>query len=136
MVDWNAPASEASDRRLLYEIALGLLVAIPPAIQLIGNRTISWMWFGIGVLAIVLGYGFSRSSLGNRIDEKGSQLGVASRAVVIIVAALVVWGSVWLFTPPIVPASSFLVGSLITVVVGPTLRLLRRFSDRRQQQPA
>jgi len=81
MVDWNAPGSEASDKRLLYEIALGLLVAISPAIQLIGNRAVSLMWFGIGVLAIVLLYGFSRTSLGNRLDEQGSQLGMASRAV-------------------------------------------------------
>jgi len=136
MVDWNAPASEASDKRLLYEIALGLFVAISPAIQLIGNRAVSWMWFGIGVLAIILGYGFSRTSLGNRLDEQGSQLGMAGRAIVVVVAALIIWGGVWLFTPPIVPTSSFLVGSLITAVVGPTFRLLRRFSDRRQQQPA
>ncbi|EMA55813.1 hypothetical protein [Halococcus thailandensis] len=49
MVDWSAPASEASNKRLLYEIALGFLIMISPALQMAENRDVSLVWFGIGM---------------------------------------------------------------------------------------
>lgn len=135
MVNWSAPASEASNKRLPHEIALGLLIMISPAIQLAENQTISWGGIGAGILAIGLGYAFSRTSLGNGLDEWFRRIGFGGRAVVIIMAVPIVLGGLWLLRPPEVPTLSFIIGSMGTLVLATILRILSRFSRHGQQHP-
>ena len=136
MVDWSAPASEASNKRLLYEIALGFLIMISPALQMAENRDVSLVWFGIGMLGILFAHAGSRTSIGHRVDNWFSRIGVGGRIIAISVAALTTLGTIWTFTPPIVPLASFVVGNTIILTAVPALRLLSRFNSRNQQYPA
>ena len=136
MVDWSAPASEASNKRLLYEIALGLLIMTGPALQLAENRAISLVWFGIGILGMLFAHIGSQTSVGHRVDEWFTGIGIGGRIIAIGVAVLTILGAIWTFAPPIVPVASFVVGNTIILTTVPALRLLSRFNSRSQQHPA
>ena len=136
MVDWSAPASEASNKRLLYEIAIGLLVMTSPIIQLTENQAISWIGLGAGVLAVVLGYAFSRTSLGKRFENWFRRIGVGGRVMLIVIAVPIIVGGMWSLRPPEIPTFSFIIGSMGTLVIATFLRLLGRFNGRGQQHPA
>ncbi|WP_154018967.1 hypothetical protein [Halococcus agarilyticus] len=136
MVDWSVPASEASNKRLLYEIAIGLLVMISPIIQLAEKQAISRIGIGFGVLAIVLIYAFSRTSLGNRLEKWFRQIEVGGRTIVIITVVPIIMGGLWLLKPPAVPTFSFIIGSMGTIIVATILRILSRLNSRRQEHPA
>ena len=116
MVDWSAPASEASNERLLYEIALGFLIATGPALQLAENRDVSLVWFGIGMLGLLFAHAGSRTSVGHWADEWFTRIGIGGRIIVIGAAALTILGAIWMFAPPIVPAASFIVGNTVVLI--------------------
>ena len=136
MVDWSAPASKASNKRLLYEIALGLFIVTGPTLQLAENRAISLVWFGIGMLGMLFAHAGSRTSAGQRVDRWFTRIGIGGRIIVISAAALTILGAIWAFAPPIVPVASFVVGNTIILTTIPTLRLLSRFNSRHQQRPS
>jgi hypothetical protein len=136
MVDWSAPTSEASNKHLLYEIALGLLIATGPAVQLVANRTISLIWFGLGALTTLLAYAGSRISLGHWANKWFAWIGIGGRIIVISAIAFAIWGIIWSFKSPIVLVSSLVVGSISILIATPALRLLRRYSSRERQYPA
>ena len=135
MVDWSAPASEASNKRLLYEIALGLLIATGPTLQLAENRGVSLVWFGIGMLGMLFAHAGSRTSAGQRVDRWFTRIGIGGRIIVISAAALTILGAIWASAPPIVPGASFVVGNTVILTAVPALRLLSRLSTRNQQHP-
>ncbi len=137
MVDWSAPASEASTKRLLYELAMGILVAGSPAIWLIGKQTISWTLFVLGAVTVVLIYGVSRTALGRWAEKWFTRIGKSGRFAVIFVAIPVIWGMIWWLEPPIIPVMSFLAGSTGVLLVVSAVRLLKRLSSNNgRQHPA
>lgn len=132
MVDWSAPPHEASDKRLLYELVMGLLVATAPAIQPIGNWTISLAWFGIGVLLATVFY----VSLFTTPVQKFNKLTDTSTGggiVAVVIMAIIIWGSIWLFTPPIYASLSIILGGCVILAIAPALRLLKRFNSRKRR---
>ncbi|EMA55815.1 ISH11-type transposase ISHwa14 [Halococcus thailandensis JCM 13552] len=90
----------------------------------------------IGMLGILFAHAGSRTSIGHRVDNWFSRIGVGGRIIAISVAALTTLGTIWTFTPPIVPLASFVVGNTIILTAVPALRLLSRFNSRNQQYPA
>jgi hypothetical protein len=135
MVDWGAPAAEASDKRLLYEVALGLLVVTGPGLQLIDDRTVSWTWFVFGALSIALAFGVGRTSFGRQVDTWFERIGIGGRLVAISTAAVVIWGAIWMFEPPVVLTSSFVVGAVVVLIAVPAFRLVKRIGIDRRTRP-
>lgn len=135
MVDWDAPAPEASSKRLLYELILGLLVMIGPAIQLVTNQTISLVWFGFGVLVGAIFYVSLFTAPVQRFNKR-TDTGTIGSIVVVVGMATAIITIIWLFIPPIIPSLSVVLGTCSSLVVGSALRLLKRFRSPDRQHPA
>ena len=126
----------ASNKRLLYEIALGFLIMTGPTLQLAENRAVSLVWFGIGMLGMLFAHVGSQTSVGHRIDKWFTRIGIGGRIIVISAAALTILGAIWASAPPIVPVASFVVGNTIILTTVPALRLLSCFNSRNRQHPS
>ena len=135
MVDWGAPAAEASDKRLLYEVALGLLVVTGPSLQLVENGTVSWTWVVLGVLSIAFASGVARTSFGQQVDAWFERIGIGGRFIVIGMAVVVIWGTIWVFEPPVVPTSSLVVGAMMVLIAVPASRLVKRVGIDERTRP-
>jgi hypothetical protein len=135
MVDWGAPAAEASDKRLLYEIVLGLLIATGPGFQLIESRTVSWVGIVFGALSIALAFGVGRTSFGQQVDAWFERIGTGGRLIAISTVAVGIWGVIWVFEPPVVLTSSIIVGATVVLITVPAFRLVKRIGIDRRTRP-
>lgn len=136
MVDWSAPPSEASNKRLLYDLTLGLLVATGPAMQLVANRTISLVWFGVGILITAIFYMSLFTASVQRFNDRADEVGTIGNVVFVIGMVAVIAGAIWLFTPPTFLLLSVVIGSCSVLVAAPALRLLKRVRSPERRHPA
>lgn len=136
MADWNIPHPEASDKHLLMEVGLWLVITAIPTLRLLEEQTVSWIAFASGILIAVLIYGASTTPVGQRVRKWTKQIGVIGVIVTIGIAIAASWGAIQLLEPQMVAILSLILGislSLLTIAAG---LLARRFNTRKQQSPA
>lgn len=136
MVDWSAPTPEESNKRLFYEGIWGLLLGIGLALQVGGDRAISWMWFGLGALLTTMFYASTFAAPVQRFNTRTKEIGTGGGIVIIATIIAVIWGASRFFDPQTFVVMSFVLGGCSIFVAAPALRLTKRFSSRKNQEPA
>lgn len=134
MVDWGVPPSEASTERLLYEIGMGVLITISGIMQVIDTR-ISWLWFGVGVFAVVLTHAASDTPPGLWAEKWFKRIGIGGRLVAIVIAAFVIWGSIWYFEPPAAIIPNLVTGAGCIIIGISLFRFLKRIRSNERRNP-
>lgn len=126
MIDWSAPAAEASTRRLLYEVLGGFFAVLPPIMLLIEEQTVVWPWIGYGGGSIVVGYTVSRTAVGRRVETWFTRIGPGGRFVCIVFAAICIWGGILTIDPHLPSLMSFVFGAAILLLGVSIVRLCNR----------
>lgn len=134
MVDWSVPRSEASTKRLLYEIGLGTLAAISGVAQIIDTQG-SWLWFGVGMFAAVLAHAANYTFLGRLANKWFKRIGIVGRFIVIVTGAFVIWGSIWYFEPLVTIIPNVVTGAASILIGIPLFWLLTRTRRNGRKQP-
>lgn len=133
MVDWSAPRSEASIKRLLYEIGLGVLVGISGIAQIIETQG-SWLWFGVGIFSVVLIHAANYTPLGPWTEKWFNRIGIGGRFAVIVTTAVVIWGGIWYFKPSVTIIPNLVTGAACILVGIPLFSLLTRIRTNERQR--
>ncbi|RRJ33119.1 hypothetical protein [Halocatena pleomorpha] len=126
MIDLSAAASDATTRRLLRDVLMGVLAVLTPAIWIISELTVVWPWVGYGVGSIVVGYAVSWTAVGYRIGAWFTRISSGGRFLCIVVAAVCIWGGIWTTDPDVPSMMSFVCGGASLLLGISVVRLCNR----------
>lgn len=128
MIEWDQQPSEMSNRQLLVWLGLGLVGILSPALQLWEARAMSWLFVGGGIFipTVVGSETAANTQSGQYIDAWWRRIGMAGRSLAILTFAVVMWGSIALYSGSLVPLSSFVCGLFLGLIIKPTTLLVRR----------
>lgn len=135
MTEWGQRPSEMTNRRLLFWIGIGLFGMLAPLVQLWETSSISWISLGVGIftsVAVFSEYAFG-TKLGQMIDDWWDRIGIGGRFFVMVTFTAIVWGGIWVFSPPIAPIQSFGLGMFVGLTAKVGFVLLLRTSTNEQQ---
>lgn len=104
--------------KLRYLFPLAVVTLVAPAMVLAEAGTVAWRWFSVGALVTALFLGLlPRTSVGQAIDGSSRRVGFLGRVLVILTLAALVWTTGRYLQPDTVAVGSFIVGSVVAVLV-------------------
>ena len=117
-----------SNRQLLVWLGLGLVSIISPTLPLWEARAMSWLFVGGGIfISTVVGSETAANTQpGQYIDAWWRRIGMAGRSLAILTFAVVMWGSIGLYSGSLVPLSSFVCGLFLGFIEKLSFVLVRR----------
>ena len=104
----------ADDLHPALQAGLIIFVSITPATQLYEAEAVAWTWLLIGVVLMIAAAGpVAASQYGQHIGNWFKSITVAERFIAIIIAAVVIWTTQWVFRPPALEMNSLVLGGMI-----------------------